>query len=67
MIYVWKNVLILRILIDSLVYFAGKSIMNTNNSRIFLKIQNYFYACLLDHEKLFDKNNGDKNLVTQSL
>jgi hypothetical protein len=29
MIYVWKNVLILGILNDSLVYFAGKSITNT--------------------------------------
>ncbi len=42
MIYVWKNVLILGILIDSLVYFTGKSITNTNNSRIFKKMKNYF-------------------------
>ncbi len=44
MIYVWKNVLILGILIDFLVYFARKSIMNSNNPRIFLK-----------KEKLFDE------------
>jgi hypothetical protein len=37
MIYVWKNVLILAILIDSQVYFTRKSITITNNSRIFLK------------------------------
>jgi hypothetical protein len=38
MIYVWKNALTLGILIDSLVYFTKKSIINTNNSRIFKKI-----------------------------
>ncbi len=42
MICVWKNVLILGILIDSLVYFAGKSITNANNSRIYNKMQKYF-------------------------
>ncbi len=41
MIYVWKNVLILGILINSLMYFAGKSITKTINSRIFKKMQNY--------------------------
>ncbi len=64
MIYVWKNVLILRILMDSLVYFAGKLIMNTKNSRIFLKIQNWFQACLLDQEKLFDKKTEIKSRDT---
>jgi hypothetical protein len=39
MTYVCKNVLILGILIDSPVYFAGKSITKTNNSRIFKKMQ----------------------------
>jgi hypothetical protein len=42
MIYVWKIFLFLEILNDSLVYFAGKSITNTNNSRIFEKMKNYF-------------------------
>jgi hypothetical protein len=41
MIYVFKNVLILRILIGTLVYFARKLITNTNNSRIFQKMLNY--------------------------
>ncbi len=41
MIYVWKNGLIFGILIDSLVYFAGKLIMNRNIPE-YKKMQNYF-------------------------
>jgi hypothetical protein len=40
MIYVWKNVLILGILIDSLGFFAGKSITNIATAP-------YFYGSIL--------------------
>ncbi len=53
MIHVLKNVIFLGILIDPMVYFTGKSITNTNNSR--------------GQGKLFDEKTRDKNLMTLSL
>ncbi len=57
MIYVWKNFLILGILIDTLVYFAGKSFMNTNNSGIFNKLKIISGHAYWDQEKLFGLKN----------
>jgi hypothetical protein len=57
----------LRDLIDSLVYFAGKSFTNTNNFTIFKKIQIISGHAYWDQEKLFDEKSGDKNHVTLSL
>ncbi len=67
MIYIWKIFLILGSLIDSLVYFAGKSFANTNKFAIFKKIQIISEHAYWDQEKLFDEKSGDKNHVTLSL
>jgi hypothetical protein len=67
MIYVWKNFLILGILNDSLVYFAGKSITNTNNSRIFSKMKNYFLACQLGPGEVWWKKQRQKSRDTVPL
>jgi hypothetical protein len=50
-----KEFLNLRYLIDFLVYFAGKSFMNTNNFAKFLKIQIISGLAYWDQEKLVDE------------
>jgi hypothetical protein len=51
------------------VFIAGESIMNMNNStNIYIyKIKIVAGRVYLDHEKLYDENTGDKNLLTLSL
>ncbi len=66
MIYVWKNFLILGILIDTLVYFAGKPFMNTNNFGIIKKLKIISGHAYWDQEKLFDEKTRDKNLLMLS-
>ncbi len=58
----------LGILINSLVYFTGKSILNTNYfENIQKKIKIISEHAYWDQGKLFDEETGDKNLVTLSL
>jgi hypothetical protein len=48
------------------VYFAGKSITNTNKSTNIQKNENFFWLAYWDQENLFDEKTRDKNLLTLS-